>query len=162
MPYLAKTSSPFINKSDTPMIIKLKNLTTNFIKPKPIHSRTLTAKFAHAKVILMTLGLSYSYLSHTYAVNTVRPNTTAQPININPAVVNNLSDELKPVVAQKTSRAYLQKFTCPTDKTTLEQDCFLYFQPFDVGGMTIQAVCNDCFLEWQKRRESLPNFGGTK
>lgn len=63
--------------------------------------------------------------------------------------------ELKPVVAQKTSRAYLQKFTCPTDPAAVEKDCFLYFQPFDVGGMTIQAVCNDCFLQWQQSRNNL-------
>lgn len=55
-----------------------------------------------------------------------------------------------PIIAQKTSRAYLQKFSCPVDKQS--GDCFLFFQPFDIGGMTIQAVCNDCFLEWQQQR----------
>lgn len=59
------------------------------------------------------------------------------------------------VIAKKTSRAYLQRFTCPASPHDKNSDCFLYFQPYEIGGMTIQAVCNDCFIEWQKQRNTI-------
>lgn len=59
------------------------------------------------------------------------------------------------VISEKTSKAYLQKFVCPPANSSNNTDCFLYFQPYEVGGMTIQAVCNDCFVDWQKNRNHL-------
>lgn len=50
------------------------------------------------------------------------------------------------VVATKTSKVYLDKFICE------KQDCYLFFRPYDVGGMNIQAICNDCFDDWKQQQ----------
>lgn len=59
------------------------------------------------------------------------------------------------IISEKTSKAYLQRFICPPANQQGQSDCFLYFQPYEIGGMTIQAVCNDCFVDWQKNRTTL-------